>query len=128
MSRAISFTQRGSFSRTEKFLNFLSGKSYLNILEEAGKKGVEALRQSTPRDTGKTAESWYYEIEKEGDRITLSFKNSNVVHYVNIAIILQYGHATKNGGWVEGIDYINPTLQPIFDRLANEAWQEIVRA
>lgn len=125
---SISFTQKGDFSRTEKFLNFALGKSYLNVIEKAGRDGVEALRAATPKKTGKTANSWYYEIEKQDGKITLSFLNSNIVNYVPIAIILQYGHATKNGGWVEGRDYVNPALQPIFDKLANEAWRSIINS
>lgn len=124
----ISLVHKGDFNRTEKFLNFLVGNSYLNILEKCGREGVSALQSVTPKDTGKTANSWYYEIERGNGQIRLSFHNSNVVNHVPIALLLQYGHATRNGGWVEGRDYINPVIQPIFDKLANEAWEEIVKA
>lgn len=103
-------------------LNFLN-----SILNTYGRAGVAALRAATPYDTGTTANSWDYEITHEVGRSILTWTNSNVVDYVNIAIILQYGHATKNGGYVEGRDYINPTLQPIFDDLAEEAWKEITK-
>lgn len=122
----------GDFSNTKKYLDKLYKTSkfeYINILEKYGKLGVEALASATPVDTGLTASSWYYEITKDPrhERLYLSFHNSNISDGTcNIAIILQYGHGTKNGGYVEGTDYINPALQPIFDEIANEAWNEVV--
>ena len=86
--------------------------------------GVKALEDATPRDTGKTASSWYYEIENQNGKATISFHNSNVENNVSIAVILQYGHGTRNGGWVEGRDYINPAVQPVFDDIADKAWKE----
>lgn len=122
----IRIRQKGSYKKTERFLHYILKQDYLNILDDYGKRGVMALQEYTPKDTGKTANSWYYEIEKGNGRVSIWFKNSNVVNYVNIAIILQYGHATRNGGWVEGRDYINPALKPIFDDIAEKAWEEIV--
>ena len=122
------FKHTGNFSRTTKFLNHLLRKDYLNLLNRYGHEGVMALIDATPKDTGKTALSWNYEIveDKQKGLITLTFTNSNVVDdWCNVAIMLQYGHATRNGGWVEGIDYINPALKPVFDKLAEEAWLEI---
>lgn len=124
----IRIRQKGSFKKTERFLHYILKQDYLNILDDYGKRGVMALQEYTPKDTGKTASSWYYEIEKGNGRVSIWFKNSNVVNYVNIAIILQYGHATRSGGWVEGRDYINPALKPIFDDIAEKAWEEIVEA
>lgn len=91
--------------------------------------GVVALQANTPKDTGLTADSWNYEIEenKKKGTITLRFTNSNVVDdWCNVAVMIQYGHATRSGTWVEGIDYINPSLGPIFEKLANEVWAEII--
>lgn len=124
----IRIRQKGHFKKTERFLNFLLKEDYLNILDEYGKRGVIALQEYTPKDTGTTASSWYYEIERVDGQVSLHFKNSNIVNYVNIAIILQYGHATRSGSWVEGRDYINPAIQPIFDDIANKAWREIVES
>lgn len=123
----ITFKNKGDFSKTFKFFNKLLKRDYLNILDKYGKEGVERLREYTPKDTGLTSESWHYEISHNKDSTTISWLNSNVNNYVNIAIILQYGHATRNGGWVEGVDYINPALRPIFDKMAAEAWDEVTK-
>ena len=95
------------------------------ILNKYGKMGVSALAAATPVDTGKTADSWIYEIETSKDSYTITWSNTNVNNHVNIALILQYGHATRNGGYVSGRDYINPALQPVFDQIAEEAWREV---
>ena len=100
-------------------------KGNVSCLDEYGKKGVEALRQATPKDTGKTADSWFYEIKRSKESVSISFNNSNINDGVPIAVILQYGHGTRNGGWVEGRDYINPAIQPVFDEIAEEAWKEV---
>lgn len=123
----ISFSQKGDFSNLEDFLRRNKRKSYLKVLEEYGKKGVNALKASTPVDSGLTASSWYYDISEENGQAAINFCNSNVNDGVQIAIILQYGHGTRNGGWVEGRDYINPAIQPIFDQLADSAWREVTR-
>ena len=118
----------GDLSRTLQFLNRLHHKDYLNVLSGYGRKGVEILRAATPKDTGKTADSWYYEIKQDRDRTTISWNNSNTNDGVSIAAILQYGHGTGNGTYVEGIDYINPAMKPIFEDLANECWKEVCRS
>ena len=125
---SIRLEQKGDFKRLHKFLAACDNKHYERILNKYGKKGVAALKSATPVDTGKTADSWYYEIrtsEKLGYYAIL-FSNSNVVNgWANIAILLQYGHGTRNGGYVQGRDYINPAIQPIFDELAEKVWEEI---
>ena len=98
---------------------------YLGDLNKYGRQGVAALASATPIDSGETAESWYYEIENNKESATITFYNSNVQNGVPIAIILQYGHGTRNGGWVEGRDYINPAIQPIFDQIVDDAWREV---
>lgn len=123
----IYINQRGSFSKTEKFLKKSFGRNYLDVLEKYARQGVSALSASTPLDSGLTAVSWSYEIIQENDTISIIWKNSNINKGVNIAIILQYGHATRNGGYVSGRDYINPALQPIFDKMADAAWKEVTR-
>jgi len=121
----ISFRHSGNFSKTERFFNFVLKRDYLNILDRYGQAGVSALASVTPKKTGKTAASWSYEIIRERGTTRLNFTNSNVNKGVNIAIILQYGHGTRNGGYVVGRDYINPAIQPIFDKIADDAWREV---
>ena len=118
---------KGDFSKTERFLKRIKGSVDISVLEKYGRIGVDALTSATPVDTGLTAQSWYYKIEKKGDSLSLLFCNSNIQNGVPIAIILQYGHGTRNGGWVEGRDYINPAIQPIFDELAELAWREVTK-
>lgn len=121
----ITFRHKGDFSKTEKFFNSLLKLDYLNVLERYGQAGGAALASATPKDSGLTAASWDYEITHNGKETTIAFTNSNISNGVNIAIILQYGHGTKGGGYVAGRDYINPAIQPIFDKMANEAWREV---
>lgn len=97
-------------------------------MDRYGRAGVEALRSATPIDSGETASSWYYEIDRSRDRVVLNFLNSHINDGVPIAIILQLGHGTGTGGWVEGIDYINPAVLPIFEQIANDMWEEVKRA
>lgn len=129
---SIRIIHKGDFLKTEKFLKKthtkLASKYLTQILNKYGVEGVEALRQSTPRDTGKTANSWSFEVLESADAVRIIWKNSNINKGVPIAIILFYGHGTRNGGYVQGRDYINPALQPIFDKIADEAWKEIVSA
>ncbi len=121
----IKITQKGDFSRTFSFLKQIQKIPSTKIIEKYGKLGVKALSSATPKDTGLTARSWYYRIEQTRTSITLSFCNSNVNNGVPIAVVIQYGHGTRNGGWVEGFDYINPAIQPIFIKLTEELWKEV---
>ena len=124
--KMIRFNQNGNWSKTTKFLNKASSGRITDILKRYGEEGVALLRKNTPVDTGKTAGSWYYDISTTKSGMTLSFHNSNVVDGVPIAIILQYGHATNNGGYAIGVDYINPVLKPIFNDMANRVWEEVM--
>ena len=123
----IKINQKGDFSKLTTYLVSLKKAVTPKMLEQYGKAGVAALTSATPYDTGLTANSWYYKIEIKDGMATISFNNSNIQNGVPIAIILQYGHGTRNGGWVEGRDYINPALQPIFDKLADDAWREVTK-
>ena len=115
------------FERTTRYFTKLLKMSYSDIMHKYGKIGVERLKIYTPKDTGLTANSWSYEVKKNRDVLSLSFKNSNVNNGVPIAIIIQYGHGTKNGGYVAGVDYINPALKPVFEDLKNELIAEVKR-
>ena len=123
----ISFGHKGNFSKTEKYLRNMKAKKLFNALNKYGQEGVAVLMSATPIDTGKTAMSWRYEIVQENGSIRLIFCNDNIQNGVPIAIILQYGHGTRNGGWVEGRDYINPAIQPIFDKIAESCWREVIK-
>ena len=123
----IGFRQKGDFSKTTKFLTKLKQNVDISTFEKYGKKGVAALASATPVNSGLTANSWYYKIEKTNSSISLLFCNSNIQNGVPIAVILQYGHGTRNGGWVQGRDYINPAIQPIFDQIVKEAWGEVTK-
>lgn len=123
----ISFRQQGDFSKLTRFLERAKETVRLGDLDRYGREGVAALASATPVDSGLTANSWYYEIVHEKGSVTIRFLNSNIQNGVPIAIILQYGHATGTGGWVQGRDYINPAIQPIFDRIANDMWKEVTK-
>ena len=123
----ITFKVRGDLKNTITFLNESKrpfSQRFLHILKKYGEKGVYALQAATPVDSGKTASSWWYEIIQNRDNPSIVFHNDNVNHGVNIAIILQYGHGTRNGGYVQGRDYINPAIQPVFDSMIEEIWKE----
>ena len=124
----IRFRQKGDFSKLTRFLEKAKEAVHLGDLDKFGREGVAALASATPVDSGGTATSWYYEITNKNDTVTISFHNSNIQNGVPIAIILQYGHGTGTGGWVQGRDYINPAIQPIFDRIADYAWKEVTRS
>ena len=121
----ISFRHKGDFSKLSSFLEKAKEVVKLGDLDKYGRLGVEALSSATPKDTGKTSESWKYEIIHSKDSVSITFTNTNIQNGIPIAIILQYGHGTRNGGWVEGIDYINPAIRPIFDKLAKDSWEEV---
>ena len=120
-------TQKGNFKKSLMFLNRISKPVKKDVIEFYAAKGIEALRMATPKDTGETAASWYSKIQINDDRLSIQFCNSNIQNGVPIAIILQYGHATRNGGWVEGRDYINPSIQPVFDEITKQLWREVIR-
>lgn len=121
----IRFRQKGDFSKATKYLEKAKKAAGMKDLSKYGKAGVAALSSATPVDSGLTASSWYYEIKNQNGRISIYFCNSNINDGVPIAIILQFGHGTGTGGWVQGRDYINPAIQPIFDKIADEAWREV---
>ena len=121
----IKISQKGDFKKSITYMEKLKEAIHLNAFDKYGREGVSALSSATPVDSGKTASSWYYKIERTKNTISIAFYNSNVNEGVPIAIILQYGHGTGTGGWVEGRDYINPAIQPIFDKMAEEAWKEV---
>ena len=123
----ISFRHKGDFSKLTGYLEKAKNLAKIGDLDRYGREGVAALASATPVDSGLTASSWYYRIEHRKGSSTISFHNSNSQNGVPIAIILQSGHGTNNGGWVEGRDYINPAIRPIFDRITNEAWKEVTK-
>jgi hypothetical protein len=125
----IKVTQRGDFSKTKTALDRMQRRVYLRNLEKYGAQGVAALKNATPKDDGDTAGGWYYEIVDKPGYFAIHWLNSNVVQPGNIplAVLIQYGHATRTGGYVEGVDYINPTLKPIFDQIAADAWREVTK-
>lgn len=125
MGRMITFDTKGSLKKTMNFLKRARKLDY-SVLDMYGQIGVEALAENTPKDSGKTASSWYYEIVETRDGVSIQWLNSNLGDgWCPIAVILQYGHATGTGGWVEGRDYINPAIQPIFDDIANQIWRGV---
>lgn len=123
----IRLTQKGDFSKLNRYLERVKEVVKIGDLNKYGRQGVEALKAATPVDSGETANSWYYEIKRKNGVVSIEFNNSHIIKGVPIAIILQYGHGTNNGGWVEGRDYINPVIQPLFDKIAEDAWKEVVK-
>lgn len=124
----VKFEVSGGFTKTERFLNRMKRREYLNVLDEFGREGVQALRNATPVESGLTAESWDYEIKRTRDYVEIIWTNSNINDGVPIAVILQYGHGTGTGGYVQGRDYINPAIRPIFDKIAEKAWKVVTSA
>lgn len=123
----VKLSQSGDFSKTKNFLNKLKDGINTEVLNKYGQMGVEALASATPKDTGKTANSWGYKIEKSSKSVRLIWTNSNFNKGVNIAIILQYGHGTGTGGYVQGIDYINPAMRPVFKEILDQVTKEVVK-
>lgn len=123
----ITFRHKGDFSNTSNYLKKLKRATALKNLDRFGRRGVEALSSATPVDTGLTAASWYYKVEIEPGFAKISFCNSNIQNGIPVAVVIQYGHGTGTGGWVEGRDYINPAIQPIFDEMAKSTWEEVTR-
>lgn len=123
----ISFSHKGDFRKLNRYLERAKETVNVGFLDKYGREGVAALASATPVESGLTANSWYYVIVRTRGSVSIEFHNSNIQNGVPIAIILQYGHATRNGGWVQGRDYINPVIQPIFDKIVNEAWREVTK-
>ena len=123
----ISFRQKGDFSKLNRYLERAKEAAKIGVLDKYGREGVAALASATPVESGKTASSWYYEIKRQNGSVSLEFNNSNINQGVPIAVILQYGHGTGTGGWVQGRDYINPAIRPIFDKIAEDAWKEVTK-
>lgn len=121
----IKFKHKGNFSKLTNYFEQLKETMNLGILNKYGERGVEALKSVTPVRTGLTRDSWYYKIEHNRDTVALRFLNSNIQNGQNIAIILDIGHGTRGGSWVEGRHYIEPAIQPIFDELAAESWNDV---
>lgn len=123
----ISFRQKGDFSKLTRYLERAKNAVRLGVLDKYGREGVAVLASATPIESGLTASSWYYEVVHENGSAKINFCNSHINNGVPIAIILQYGHGTGTGGWVQGRDYINPSIQPVFDKIATEAWREVTK-
>lgn len=121
----LTYKTKGSFENTNKFFKKMSQKNIFKSLDKYGEEGVAALAAATPVDTGKTASSWSYEIRQTNSSTSIIWKNSNIVDGTPIAVILQYGHGTATGGYVQGVDYINPALRPMFERIADTIWKEV---
>lgn len=124
----IKITVKTKGSSTKKFLEKLKQRRYLQNLDKYGKIGVDALSSATPIDTGLTASSWYYTIEETNNGVSIFWANSNVNKGVPIAVILDVGHGTGTGGYVQGRNYIAPAIQPIFDKIAKDAWTEVIES
>lgn len=125
---AVTIRPKGNFKKTNTWLQKIKGIVKQSTLDKYGRAGVQALSAATPVDSGVTASSWYYEIERKSNSATIIFKNSNINEGVPIALILQYGHGTGTGGYVQGRDYINPAIRPIFDQMSQDAWKEVTSA
>lgn len=123
----ISIRHKGNFANLSRYLEKAKSTTRITNLNKYGKAGVAALASATPVESGLTANSWEYSIERDNGVVRLAFNNTNIQNGVPIAIILQYGHGTRNGGWVEGRDYINPAIQPIFDKITEDAWREVTK-
>lgn len=124
----IKIEQKGEFDKTIKFLNFIYKRDFKHTLEQYAKEGVEVLAMATPKDTGVTAASWYYKIKYRKDSISIGWYNSSSTDQVPIVILLQYGHMTREGWFLQGKDFINPAIRPVFDELSEKIWREVVNA
>jgi hypothetical protein len=129
MKDVITFKTKGDLKKTWKFLRFISSRLYLKKIEHYAKKGVVALIEATPKESGETADAWDYEIQIDDKRTRIAFTNSNIAaNGTPVVVLIQYGHATRNGGWVEGFDFVNPAVKPIFDEMAEDIWKEVQNA
>ena len=123
----VKINQKGDFKNLTSYLIKSKKGPSLSALTGLCEEGVRALADATPKDTGLTSQSWEYNIVRKEGSVSITFNNTNIQNGVPIAVILQYGHATRNGGYVQGIDYINPALRPIFEKIAEDAWEEVKR-
>lgn len=123
----ITISNRGDFSKTIKFLRKMEifDKLLLRKIEKYGQMGVDLLSEATPKKTGKTAASWSYEVRTSGPSVSIIWSNSNVNRGIPIVVLIQYGHGLPNGGYVEGIDFINPAMRPLFEKMAKDIWLEV---
>lgn len=121
----IKFSQKGDWSKTNNFFERALNIVHLGKFDKYGEEGVRALAAATPVDTGKTADSWYYKIVRDEYGVKIQWLNSNVNQGIPIAILIQYGHGLQNGAYVQGIDFINPAIKPVFNKIAEEAWKEL---
>lgn len=124
----ISITTRGSFKNTDAFLNRMQKLDIATVLKTYGERGVAALRDATPYDTGNSAGSWDYEVVVSQRAVSITWTNSNIQSGIPVVILLQYGHGTGTGGYVQGRDFINPALKPIFDEIADKVWKAVTSA
>lgn len=122
----IKFKHSGNFEKTDEFFSKALNADYRSVLEVYGEKGVAALKAATPKDSGKTADSWGYEIDQKNGKWRITFTNTNIQNGINIAIILNYGHGTASGAYVAGRNYIDPAIRPIFDKIADDVWKEVI--
>ena len=122
------FTHKGDFHNIERFLNKIQNGDIYNSLEKYAQRGVDALSEATPVDSGRTADSWGYEVDRGRDYIKISWTNDNFNDGEQIAVLIQYGHGTGNGGYVQGQDYINPAMRQVFQEIADDVWKEVVNA
>lgn len=124
----LSFKHTGSFSKTTRFFEKMKRRDQYRVLNTYGREGVAALMQATPKDTGKTSQSWSYTVSITKDSASITWTNDNVTtDGTPIAVLIQYGHGTKSGGYVKGLDYINPAMRPIFEKITREIWEEVTR-
>lgn len=124
----ITIKKTGDYKKANSYMEKLLEIVHLGILDKYGRKGVDALKKATPKETGKTADSWYYEISHDKNKATITWSNSNTNQGYHIAILIQYGHGTGTGGYIRGIDYVNPAMKDVFEQIANEVVEEIKRA
>lgn len=123
----ITFRQKGDFSKLTRYFERVKEAAKISVLDKYGREGVAALASATPVDSGLTAQSWDYKIERGKGFASITFTNSDIENGFPVAIMLQYGHGTGTGGWVAGRDYINPAIRPVFDKLAEAAWEEVTK-
>jgi hypothetical protein len=124
----FSVTSVGSWDKTISYLEYLASGKMFDVLDRYGRIGVDRLASATPIETGLTAHSWGYQVEHKSYYSAISWFNTHTHNGINIAVILQYGHGTGTGGWVEGRDYINPAIQPLFDKMVEDIWREVRNA